>query len=72
MPTTLIRGRYVVVRAAEGGGGEVLEDAAVVERDGVIQDVGPYESLRARHPVDPVVGSPGNQATTIGWGRYDA
>ncbi len=58
MPTSLVRGRYVVTRAVGRDGAEVLEDAAVFQRDGVIQDVGPYETLRHRHPADDVLGSP--------------
>ena len=57
MPSSLVRGRYVVVRAVGRDGAEVLEDAAVFQRDGVIQDVGPYETLRHRHPADAVLGS---------------
>jgi cytosine/adenosine deaminase-related metal-dependent hydrolase len=58
MPSSLIRGRYVVLRAVGREGAEVLEDAAVFQRDGVIQDVGPYETLRHRHQPDEVLGSP--------------
>jgi cytosine/adenosine deaminase-related metal-dependent hydrolase len=57
MPSSLIRGRYVVARASGRDGGEVIEDAAVFQRDGVIVDVGPYETLRARYPTDTVLGS---------------
>jgi cytosine/adenosine deaminase-related metal-dependent hydrolase len=58
VPSSLARGRYVVVRAGGRDGAEVLEDAAVFQRDGVIRDVGPYETLRRRHAADEVLGSP--------------
>ena len=58
MPSSLIRGRYVVTRVLDRDRAEVLEDAAVFQQDGVIQDVGPYEALRRRHPADAVLGSP--------------
>jgi 5-methylthioadenosine/S-adenosylhomocysteine deaminase len=58
MAASLICGRYVVVRASGSDHSEVFEDAAVVQRDGVIQDVGPHETLRIRHQVDEVLGSP--------------
>ena len=57
MPSSLIRGRYVVTRVATRNGAEVLEDAAVYQRHGVIVDVGPFETLRKRHQADEVLGS---------------
>src|SRR5262245_18493794 len=58
MPSSLVRGRYVVARAVGRDGAEVLEDAAVFQQDGVIQEIGPYEALRHRHAADQVLGSP--------------
>ena len=58
MASSLIRGRYVVTRAVGRDQAEVLEDAAVFQRDGVIQEVGPYETLRHRHQAEEVLGSP--------------
>jgi len=57
MPSSLIRGRYVVARAKGRDGAEVLEDAAVFQQDGVIREMGPYETLRERHRADEVLGS---------------
>ena len=57
MPSSLIRGRYVVARATDRDRGEVLEDAAIFQRDGVIRDMGPYGTLRERHRADEVLGS---------------
>ena len=57
MPSSLIRGRYVVARAAtETDASEVISDGAVFQRDGVIEDVGPYQELRGRHQADAELG----------------
>jgi len=58
VPSSLIRGRYVVTRAVGRDGAEVLEDAAVFQQDGVIREIGPYEALRQRHQADQILGSP--------------
>lgn len=57
MPTTLVRGRYVVVRADPGGQSKVLTDGAVVQLDGVILDVGGYQEMRGRYPEAQVFGN---------------
>jgi len=56
---SLIRGKYVVVRADLDGQSRLLSDAAVAQQDGVILEVGPYSTLRDRYP----------EATAIGNGR---
>ena len=58
MGSTLIRGRYVITGAASGVA-SVIEDGAVLERDGTIVEVGPAASL-AHHAVDRTLGSPGH------------
>ena len=58
MPSSLIRGRYVVARAVGRDRAEVLEDAAIFQQDGVIREIGPYEALRQRHRADQILGSP--------------
>ena len=58
MASSLIRGRYVVARVVDGTRAEVVEDGAVFQRDGLILDIGPYETLRRRHHADEVLGSP--------------
>lgn len=60
MASSLVRGRYVIVRAVDRERAEVLEDAAVFQQDGVIRDIGPWEALRRRHPAAEVLGSPGH------------
>jgi 5-methylthioadenosine/S-adenosylhomocysteine deaminase len=56
--SSLVRGRYVVARTLGRDGAEVVEDGAVFQQDGVIRDVGAYETLRQRHRADEVLGSP--------------
>src|SRR6185503_20330450 len=58
MGSSLIRGRYVITGAASGVA-SVIEDGAVLERDGTIVEVGPAASL-AHHAVDRTLGSPGH------------
>ena len=60
MPTSLIRGRYVVVGTRDAGRVEALDDAAVLQRDGRIVEVGPWSDLSARHPRADVLGSSGH------------
>ena len=50
MPTSIVRGKYVRVRADLDGRSQVLTDAAVAHRDGVILEVGPYQDIRTRYP----------------------
>ena len=57
MPASLIRGRHVVVRVAGPGAVEIREDAALLQRDGAIAEIGSYDELRRRHPDVPEVGS---------------
>jgi cytosine/adenosine deaminase-related metal-dependent hydrolase len=58
MPSSLIRGKYVVAKVTSRHEAEVIPDGAVFQRDGVVVDVGPYATLAARHQVDEVLGSP--------------
>jgi cytosine/adenosine deaminase-related metal-dependent hydrolase len=54
---SLIRGGWLLTDAATT---HVMPDAALVQRDGVITEVGPYGELRARHPDLVELGSPGH------------
>jgi cytosine/adenosine deaminase-related metal-dependent hydrolase len=58
MSTSLIRGRSVVCKVLDRTEARVIPDGAVLQRDGVIVDVGPYGELAARHRADVVLGSP--------------
>ena len=60
MASSLIRGRYVIVRAgSDAQSSTVVTDGAVYQSDGVIEDVGPYTEVRSRHQADEEVGGPG-------------
>ncbi len=58
MPTSLVRGRYVVCKVTGDDSSQVIEDGAVFQRDGEIVAVGPYADLRARYVADEEIGSP--------------
>ncbi len=42
MGTSLIRGKYIICQITSRTTAKVIVDGAVVQRDGVIIDVGPY------------------------------
>ena len=56
MPSSLIRGKYVISPAGSGGGVAAQRDAAVYQEDGVIKAVGPYRELRERYQADAELG----------------
>ena len=57
MGTALVRGRYVIT-GVDQGRASVVEDGAVLARDGVIVEVGPAAELARRGSVDQTLGSP--------------
>ena len=57
MPTSLIRGKYVICGVVDRHEATIIEDGAVFQRDGVIVDIGAHEALAARHRADTVIGS---------------
>ena len=57
MATSLIRGKYVVAKAPSRTAAHVIADGAVVQRDGVIVEVGSHADLAARYRPDEVLGS---------------
>ena len=60
MNTTLVRGRWVICRVLDRDSAEIIEDGAVLVRDGTVAEVGGFEELRRRHPAAEVLGSPGH------------
>ncbi|WP_270934984.1 amidohydrolase family protein [Falsiroseomonas oryzae] len=56
MPSSLVRGRYVIARVLDRDTAEIIEDGAVLQRDGTIVEVGRFAELSARHPGVEVVG----------------
>jgi cytosine/adenosine deaminase-related metal-dependent hydrolase len=57
MATSLIRGKYVICRVLGRTSAEVIPDGAVVQRDGIIIDIGPYQAVAPRYQPDDVLGS---------------
>ena len=58
MPSSLIRGKYVLTAAGDTGQITTLSDAAVYQEDGLIVAVGPYDELKARYSPDTELGGP--------------
>jgi 5-methylthioadenosine/S-adenosylhomocysteine deaminase len=56
MPDRLVRGRYVVT-GARGRAVDVVEDGAVLVREGLVAEVGPFAALVRRVAPDEVLGS---------------
>lgn len=57
MATSLIRGRHLLQRVTRAESADILDDGALLQRDGEIVEIGPYAALKARHPDAPEVGS---------------
>ena len=57
MSSSLIRGKYVITRTLDRNRWEQIENGAVLQREGFITAVGPFEELRQRNADVPVVGS---------------
>jgi len=57
MPSSLIRGRWVIVGVTEREEAIAVEDGAVFQRDGTIVEVGPHADVASRHRPDEVLGS---------------
>ena len=57
MPSSLIRGRYVLTRVIEENTTEVIDDGAVYQEDGIIVDVGTFQDLKTRYSPDQVIGA---------------
>ena len=60
MPSSLIRGKYVVTKAENRTDANVIEDGAVFQRDGTIVEVGKHQDLAAKYQADAVLGSAGH------------
>ncbi len=56
MPSSLIRGKYVVCGVSDDDQAEVIEDGALFQRDGQIIEVGSHDELSRRFQPDEVVG----------------
>jgi 5-methylthioadenosine/S-adenosylhomocysteine deaminase len=57
MPASIIRARTIFNEAASRRHWHEIEDGAVLQRDGVVAEIGPAAELIARHPGVPVLGT---------------
>src|SRR5215472_3520178 len=57
MALSLIRGKYVICKIRSRTEADVIEDGAVVQRDGIILAVGPYAALAQQYQPDETFGS---------------
>ena len=57
MTLSLVRGKHVVCKVSGRNAAEVVDDGAVLQRDGLIEAVGPYRELSRQHPDAEVIGS---------------
>lgn len=57
MPSSLIRGKYVVCKVNDENSSQVIEDGAVYQQDGEIIDIGSYSELKAKYTADEEIGS---------------
>lgn len=58
MSSSIIRGRHVVCKVTGRNEATVIDDGAVVEREGTIVEVGTFADVSERHQADEVLGSP--------------
>lgn len=66
MPSSIIRGLAVITEPADRRNWQQVDDGAVLQRDGVIAEIGPFDELSARHPDVPVIGT-GRQVVLPGF-----
>ncbi len=60
MATSLVHGKYLISSAgSDAESSVVINDGAVLQRDGVIEAVGDYQTLKASHQADEEIGGPG-------------
>jgi cytosine/adenosine deaminase-related metal-dependent hydrolase len=57
MALSLIRGKYIICKIRSRTEADVIEDGAVVQRDGTILAVGPYAALAQHYQPDETFGS---------------
>jgi cytosine/adenosine deaminase-related metal-dependent hydrolase len=66
VPSSVIRGLAVITEPADRRHWQQIDDGAVLQRDGVIAEIGPFAELSARHPDVPVIGT-GRQVVLPGF-----
>ena len=66
MPSSIIRGKHVITRALDRHRYEQLDDAAILQRDGIITAIDSFATLHRQHPDLPVTGT-GDQVLLPGF-----
>ena len=56
MPSTLVRGKYIICKAISRTETKIIEDGAVFVEDGTIVEIGSYQELSAKYQSDTVLG----------------
>ena len=57
MPASIIRARTILTKPADRRCWQQIDDGAVLQRDGVIAEIGPSAELIAKHPGVPILGT---------------
>jgi cytosine/adenosine deaminase-related metal-dependent hydrolase len=57
MPSSIVRGRYLISKVISPTEAVVIPDGAVYQLDGTIVEIGPYADLAAKYTPDEVIGS---------------
>lgn len=57
MPSTCIKGKYVLCKVNDQDVIELISEGAVFQKDGEIIDVGKYDDIKARYTADEEIGS---------------
>ena len=57
MPASIVRSRAMITRTFDRTSLEEIADGAILQEDGIIQAVGTYNDLAAKHPTVPVLGT---------------
>lgn len=57
MPSTLIRGKYIISKALSHTAVDIIEEGAIFQQDGRIIEVGSYAELAAKYQPDQVLGN---------------
>ncbi|HUN44893.1 MAG TPA: hypothetical protein VMU85_00175, partial [Stellaceae bacterium] len=57
MTASIIRGKHIITRALDRHRVEQIDDGAILQRDGIIAEIGSFADLSRAHPDLPVIGS---------------
>lgn len=57
MPSSLIRGKYIICKTLSRTEVEIIENGAIFQQDGRIVEIGNYADLAAKYDADEIIGS---------------